>query len=225
MYDKKLYQKVCDVTCTDQELTALSVDLSTTKVDADHLFQKYYSLATITKAINKYLNGEISDKYLADWMNAYNWIISSGNDYEKDNDKYTLEEYVQYEISNTLDILSFFNEDDFKDINYEVPEFCKTAQAYLKNCLGRFQYYDLIYQNLNNLVVYYQIIHEKKHDDELEFLCVNEKEKTYLFFDVNIYSAGDQIDGQQLTEAKFNTQIQTLKAAGYTVIAQSYEEY
>ena len=226
MYNQDIYEKVCNISCNEKELTELSSTLSTTKFDLDHPFDKYYSVEIIIKAINKYLNGEITDQYLAHWMNTYNWIISASDGAEKANEKYTLKEYVEYNISNDLDTLSFFDEDDFKDIDFNAPEFCKNTKSYLNNFVARFKFYDLIYQNLNNLEIYYQIIREKGKPDELEFLCVNHQNKTYLFFDeFHIYSRGDQIEGKQLTETKFSTKIQELKQTGYSIIEQDFEDF
>jgi|GEM_PF-2572559 len=224
--NQNLYQKVCDVTCSDKELTELSATLSSTEFDLNHPFEKYYSLATITKAINKYLSGEITDTYLSQWMNAYNWLISANTQTEPNDEKYTLQEYLQFEISNTLDTLSFFTESEFEDTNKTTPDFLKNPKAYLNNCLAAFKYYDMIYQNLSNFEIYYQIITEKGQDPVLEFLCVDTHSKTYLFFDESkIYTKGDQVDGTQLTAAKLSAKIKDLKESGYQLIDPTFEEF
>ena len=157
-------------------------------------------------------------------MNAYNWMISATTPAENDDSKYTLQEYVQYEISDSLDALSFFNANEFENTDANTPEYCKTPKAYLTNCLERFKYYDLIYQNLNNFEIYYQIIAEKGQDDILEFLCVNPKHKTYLFLDIYLYNKGDQIAATRLTTSKFDAKVQDLKQAGYQLIDPAFEE-
>lgn len=225
MYDQSLYQKVCNMTCSEQELTTLSSQLSVTDFDLDHPFEKYYSLSTIEKVINQYLDGKITDHYLAHWMNTYNWMISAAAQDETNDAKYTLQEYIQYEISDTLDALSFFDETDFENIDADTPKSYQSPKAYLIDCLERFKYYDSIYQNLNNFEIYYQIISEKGQDDILEFLCLNHSNKTYLFLDIDIYSKGDQIAATRLTATELDTKVQDLKKSGYQLIEPNFEEF
>ena len=111
MFDKTMYEKIFTVTCTLEELENFVSCKTKKEFDLDNAFQKYYSLERIFSAIEKYKAKEISDHYLANWASAYNWIISAGLDFQsKTNHK--IKEIIAFEISDWLDSLSFFDEDE-----------------------------------------------------------------------------------------------------------------
>lgn len=118
MFDRILFEKICNVTCTWDELKRFNSKIDEKDFDIDDCFKKYYSINSILKCIELYNDKRISDKYFSYWCNAYNWIIMGGfkgkaNDENVKN--VDLETILIWDISDWLDSLSFFDEeyDDF----------------------------------------------------------------------------------------------------------------
>ena len=116
MYNKDLFKKIVSVTCSGEELEKFNTNINKKQFDLHSAFEKYYSLQSVLRAINRYENGEVTDKYLANWMNAYNWIIMAG--FKGESDNFDLKEWVKLEISDWLDSFSFYDSVSYlEDIN------------------------------------------------------------------------------------------------------------
>ena len=76
MFDKKLIEKVCNLTCTKTELADINVEKI--NYDTDNPFKKYYSFAVIKGAIEKYISKKWDDQTLAHWAYLYDWILEGG---------------------------------------------------------------------------------------------------------------------------------------------------
>ena len=109
MFDKELFKKICEAECSIRELEDFVHDIDKKDFDLDCPFEKYYSLDRIISVIEKFQNSHISDKYLAYWMNAYNWIIMGGFKVDDDNNHISLKEFLMWLICDWLDGLSFFD--------------------------------------------------------------------------------------------------------------------
>ncbi len=55
MYDKTLIEKVCNLTCSEEDL---EISLESIKFDIKSPFKKYFNVDTISNAIQKYINNE-----------------------------------------------------------------------------------------------------------------------------------------------------------------------
>ncbi len=107
MFNQDFFEKVCRVECTFAELEA--ENLEEMEYDYENPFEKYYKLENILLAIQKYQKHSITAQHLAYWANTYNWIINGGFKTEEKKTKSSLEQIILWEISDTLDALSFFD--------------------------------------------------------------------------------------------------------------------
>lgn len=118
MYNKQLFEKICNVTCSFEELESFVIKIDKKEFDLEQPFEKYYDLDKILLAIKRYEDKEISDRYLAYWMNAYDWIVSGGFKVESKENVISFKKWLQWEISEWLDSLSFFDDsEDFYNLD------------------------------------------------------------------------------------------------------------
>ena len=110
MFDNELFERIFNVTCPFEELEEFVIGIDKKEFDLDGPFEKYYSAETILSAIKQYELQQIDGKYLAYWMNAYNWIIMGG--FQLGDEGVTLKSFLTEQISNTLDCLSFFDDSE-----------------------------------------------------------------------------------------------------------------
>ena len=110
MYNKEVFDKIINATCSFDELEAFLTDINKKEFDLDNSFEKYYNVERILYVIRRYENKEIDDEYLSCWMNAYNWIIMAGFKIESVNDEFSFKDWLMWEISNWLDGLTFFDD-------------------------------------------------------------------------------------------------------------------
>lgn len=203
MFDKELFDKICNVTCTFDELKNFTVKISEQQFDLDNAFEKYYSLDRILLAIEKYQKQEIDDKFLACWANAYNWIIRAGFESSPFFAKgVTIKEILIEEISDWLDSLSFFEEEAE----------CFIISEYIEV----FSSLNTIYQNLDEWCFDYAQIYEFDEEyGDVTILFVNEQEKKYLNF-IFVDCGKCQIVGKNACkDTDIESRIQSLKNSGY----------
>ena len=212
LINKVLLENIINCKVKFEEIEDFSIGISSTELDLDNSFSKYYSLQKIENAINKYRNADINGEYLAHWANAYNWIIMATL-HEKcveSGETPNFKEYIEYEISDSLDGLSFFDESDIDD----------DINSYFNDVLKEFKYYDNIYKEYENLEIYCK---EQKiidyHYENLVFLCVNRVKKVYFIFnDINISAPSDKVNEKQISEDEFVTTVSELNKIGYNEI-------
>ena len=176
MFDKVLFEKICNITCTLDELKGFNSKIYEKEFDVHNCFEKYYSLDVILKCIQLRKDKRITDKYFAYWCNAYDWIIMGGfkgkaNDENENNiDVATI---LIWEISDWLDSLSFYD-DGFYDLD-----------VYVRN----FRVLDSIYKNHRKWEVFYSFGSETYDDGEpinaISVLFINKIKNVYytLFID------------------------------------------
>lgn len=204
MFDQKMYEKICTVSCTFEELENFVSDIDKKEFDLDNAFQKYYSLGCILSAIKKYKAKQISDRFLGYWANAYDWIIMSGFQItcHKEKNNISIKEIVVDEISEWLDSLSFFDDtEDVFDINtYE--EVFSTLEE--------------IYRNTSVWEIKYAPTKEFcKEEGGVWVLFINDSEKKYLKI---YYGAGGNYTVERQapwTEDEIDKAVQSLKENEY----------
>ncbi len=125
MFDKVLFNKICSLECSLNELKSFFDGIENRKFDTDSPFKKYYSFDLIKEALDRYKSGEISCEYLRYWTNAYNLIIKGGFFSAEiiDEDEMTQAQFAESEISSLLDSLSFIDEPEKSEIDYYLELF------------------------------------------------------------------------------------------------------
>ena len=201
MFDKKMYEKIFTVSCTFEELRKFLRDTKKTEWDLHNAFEKYYSLAYILSAIQKYKTKQINDRFLANWACAYNWIISAGLDFQsKTNHK--IKEIIAFEISDWLDSLSFFDEDE---------EVCDIEQY-----INVFSTLDKIYNSINDWEFEYAPTNEFCDENgDIWLLLINIKEGLFLKLFHEGYGDYSVENQEPWSEDDIDKAIQSLKANGY----------
>ena len=202
MYNKELFEKICNVTCSFEELTSFIIKIDKKKFDLDNPFEKYYDLKKILFAIQRYEKKEISDRYLAYWMNAYDWIIMGGFKIKTKDNSITFKKWLEWEISDWLDSLSFF---DDSDDWYNLEDY-KNSFAVL----------DKIYQNRGDWDRVFAHTDEwGDNDDDVLVLAYNEKlnEFVKLYAHLDYLQLDVKIPRVELDEIE--KKIQKLQEKGY----------
>ena len=202
MYNKELYDKIINASCSFEELEFFVSDISKKEFDIDNAFEKYYDLERILFAISRYENKEINDKYLAYWMSAYNWIIMAGFKMENENVRITFQEWVSWEISDWLDSLSFFDDSDdwFNLDDYK----------------NSFRIIDEIYKNVNDWECIFAHTDEwGDNDDDVVLLTINNKAKKFVKIYANLDYLNEKVDFPRIEEDELEKKIKQLKKVGY----------
>lgn len=154
MFDKDLFDRICNVTCSWDELKKFVTNIKKKEFDPDTPFEKYYHIDRMICAIEKYQAKEIDAKFLAAWMNAYNWIIMGGFKIKKQDKSVSIRDFLIAEITDWIDSLAFF--DGNEDI-YNLKEYKKRYQVLdsvlqdLERCSG--EYAPLGYDNHGIIVL------------------------------------------------------------------------
>ena len=207
MFDRAMFEKICGVACTLEELKCFNSKIDEKEFDIDNSFGKYYSLDVILKCIQLYKDKRITDKYLAYWCNAYNWIIMGGfKGKANDKKKKTIDvaTILIWDISNWLDSLSFFNAQYF-DLN---------------KYIGNFRVLDSIYKNLKKWEAFYSFSADTYDDGEsvndINVLFTNKTKNVYYTLASDGCDFKECVLDEELTETQdIGTIISDLKAKGY----------
>ena len=202
MYNKELFKRICNVSCSFEELKAFVIKISKKEFDLNNPFEKYYDLKKILFAIQRYEKKEIDDRYLAYWMNAYIWIIMGGFKIKAKDNLITFKEWLEEEISEWLDSLSFFDDsDDF----YNLDDY--------KNALGVL---DKIYRNANDWDRVFA--HTDKfgdNEDDVVVLVSNSKTKEYVKIYGELDYLNQEVKFSQSEPDELEKEITRLKENGY----------
>lgn len=171
MFNKELFEKICDVSCDWSELEKFVINIDKKEFDLNNAFEKYYNVERIICAIEKYRSKKINAKFLAYWSTAYDWIINSGFKIENNDKSVSLKEFLIFEISDWLDSLSFF---DDSDDWYDLEEYKNT-----------FKVLDFILQDIDDCEAIYAVEAEDDEDNDyythdVTVLIKNVKEKYFI---------------------------------------------
>lgn len=198
MYNKEMFEKICNVECSFEELESFVVGIDKKEYDFDDAFEKYYRIESILKAIWRYHNNEVNELYLAYWADAYNWIINSSFNVQRH--AVSLKDIVKRDISDWLDSLSFFNEGDvFLKTDY------KTA----------FKMLDYLYQTIDEWEGFYayEAIDEESFDSAMLFVNHKTKEFTVRYDHVMRFDVKKDI--KEVSKKELNEEIMSLRQCGY----------
>ena len=212
MYDKVLIQRVCDLTCSKEEVVR---NQTTIKYDKDNPFRKYYSISTIKGALEKFMSKEWDDQTLAHWACIYCWILCGGFDYRNiKEDLNTFEKFCRDVIAWALDGLSFFNSwtEEMKDI----PELIQL-----------FENYDKIWQTRNDWKAIYAMIGPFAEENEEQYvLLVNDKTKEYIIiYSDHLKNGFEDEHFRFVSRDNYISLVEQLKNDGYTMLSCSEEHY
>lgn len=202
MYDKELYNKIFNVSCTFHELKGFVTNIDKKEFDVENAFEKYYDLQKILYAIKRYKNKEIDDKYLSDWMNAYNWIIMAGFRAARKKQEITFQDWFTWEISDWLDSLSFFDDsDDWYNLDdYE----------------NSFKTMDKIYRTINEWSRVFAHTDEwGDNEDDVVFLVQNEKTKEFVTMFGTLDYLNKKVDIDRIELDELEKRVKQLREEGY----------
>ena len=205
MYNKVLFEKVCDVTCSKTELEDFCKNIDEKEFDLDDSFNKYYKVDTIIKTIELYEKGSIDDSYLAYWMNAYNWIIMASIWNKCDNTWIkSFNDFVVWKISDWLDSLSFY-EDEYRKY-YDLE--------YMKNI---FRTYDMIFKTKEEWKACVSSdCNPEEEDYDAFFLAINDKEKSFIKVYCNFADLNEKaIVEEKISMEEMDGRVRELKENGY----------
>ena len=211
MYDKELIQKVCNLTCSKNEVVR---NQTTIKYDTEHPFKKYYSFSTISGAIEKYISNEWDDKTLSHWACIYCWILSGGFGDNVIDDLNSFETFFKDFITWDLDGLAFFSA--------EVED-----QDDMRELIVQFEHYDHIWQTRNEWKIIYAMIgpYAKENGDQY-VLFVNDTKKEFMIMGSDHLENGYEDEHIHfVSQDEHIALIEQLKKDGYTMISCAEEFY
>ena len=202
MVNRNLCKRLKGVECTNEELSCFIDRHEDFYGLADDFFKEYYSLDSILKCINLYKAGEITESYLTSWANAYAWLLL-GNDKSDTDEVVTFKALVEYDITDWLDGLSFYNEEYDGEKNI-IEDFAHAFEAL-----------DTIYRNLDEWTP-----HVGYFDNVLSVVAVNEsnRELMRLYFAYMDEDFAKKLFAKPLPERSLRRLMNNLKKQGYTEV-------
>lgn len=201
MYNKELFNKICNVNCPFAELEEFCATIDKKEFDLETPFEKYYSVDTLILAIKKYQSKGIDAKYLAHWMNAYNWLIMGGFKIKYKDESVSLKEFLIWRISDWIDSLSFF---DDSDDWYNLEEY-KTA----------FKVLDKVLQELDHCRAVFAKDDENYNYNDVVVLITNDTDKYFVKLYGELDYDNDKIDFEKVEYSYLDSQAAQLYNSGY----------
>ena len=212
MYDKELIQKICNLTCSKEEVVRNQTKI---KYDTEHPFEAYYNVSTITGAINKYISNEWDDQTLAHWACIYCWILLGGCDYQNiKEDLNTLEGFFRDVVTWDLDGLSFFSAED-------------NDSQDMRETIKIFECYDHIWQTRKQWRAVYAMIGPFAEENGDQYVAlINDTAKEYMIIYSDHLKNGFE-DGyfKFIKQEEYVSLIEQLKNSGYQILSCSEEYY
>lgn len=202
MYNKKLFEKICSVTCSFEELESFVSPTDKNEFDLEKPFEKYYRLERIFFAIRRYQSKQINDRFLAYWMCAYNWIIMARFKIDPNDNSITFKEWLEWEMSDWLDSLSFF---DDSDDWYNLEEYKNT-----------FAILDKIYRNSNDWDRVFAHTDEwGDNDDDVVVLAYHKKNKEFVKMYAQLDYCHLNVKFQRVELDELENRMEKLRKIGY----------
>ena len=207
MFDKELFNKICDVSCEGDELKKFVTNIDKKEFDLNNAFNKYYKVERIICAIEKYQAKKIDAKFLAYWSTAYGWIIMGGFKIENGDKSVSLKDFLIFEISDWLDSLSFFDgDDDF----YHLKDYKTTVKVL-----------DSVLQDVDDCEAVFAI--DADEDDEdydyyahyVEVLIKNDNAKYFIKVYTDCIYPDDNVLFSQVKPEELENQATQLQKQGY----------
>ena len=210
MYDKALIQRVCDLTCSRDDVIR---NQTTIQYDTVEPFKKYYSIITIKGAIEKFISQEWDDRTLAHWACIYSWVLTGGCSNTTAEHLTPLQRFLDRVIVWDLDGLSFFcvsgDEDHVK---------------LLRDTMQVFENYDHILKTCEEWRIFDATIGPHDEDNGARWvLLINDTKTEYMI----LYSDRVCEDAffNRVKAEEFIRLVEDLKSTGYTVLTCSEEYY
>lgn len=207
MYNKKLIEKVCNLTCSKEDVC---VNQTSIRYDKDYPFEKYYNIDTIVGAINKYLSKEWDDETLAGWACIYDRIICGGFRKGVKEDFNTLEQFIVDVISWDLDGLSFHDDALLEEEGIE----------YMYGRIEGYKNLDKLWKTRNDWKCFYSAVgYYTKCNDEQYVVLFNDKTKEYIIILSDHLENGYSDEYVRfIAEDKFIELIEQLDEEGFAVL-------
>ena len=174
MLNQDLAKRICDVTCSLEELKSIS--LSDGLFGLDEPFNEYYDLNSILKCFDLYEKGCVAEEFVAHWANGYGFVIGisfTSKIYKERESSVSLKDLVFWSVLDWLDTLAFFDGEAPYDSNY------------YKNAFSALDY---VYKSLDKWTVYYSFKPDSCHIDACSVLLVNDSERSYMIFHVDAFA-------------------------------------
>lgn len=207
MENNELYKSICNLTATFEELRDFIINFDQHKPNLDQSFNQYYSLEYILNALHKYKNKQITDKVLAKWANAYNWLITAEFETSNDDDNtnFSIKDIIVYEIFDWLDSLSFFDESvELFNVDNYIKVFSTLNEIYLYS-----NEWEVKYAPTNQFC---------EEDGESYVLFINNNKLKYIVFLYEGYGEYTIDNRNPSLEEDIDKCIEDLKAKGYQLM-------
>lgn len=213
MYDKDLIERVCNLTCTKEDVVR---NQNTIKYDTEYPFKKYYSVDTLVGAVKKYLSKEWDETMISYWACVYCWILNGGFCAEVKEDLNTFEDYFKEVLTMDMDGMAYFRE-------YQIEESIMGVSGWTKFYLDL----DYVWQSRNDWRAVYSMVGEcaKRNGDQYVVL-INDKTKEYMIMYSDYFKNGYEDEYfKYVSEEEFKNLIEELKTKDYTIISFAEELY
>ena len=212
MYDKDLTNKVCNLTCTKEDVFR---DQSIIKYDYENPFKKYFDIDIIVGAINKYLSKEWDAQTFASWACIYNWILCGGFHDDLKENLNSFEAFMKEVISWDLDGLSFFDEDYLDD------------DESLEDWVQIYKDWNHILQTQEDWKAVYAMVGDCAEFNEDQYVVIiNDNLKEYMIIHSDHLENGFEDDRfKYITEEAFIELIEQLKEEEYKILSCSEKWY
>lgn len=202
MFNKELYKKICDATCSRHELDEFCVHLEDNEYDTQNSFEKYFNISSVEKIFELFKNGKIDIYFLSDWANAFNWIVMAEDYFSlTDEPPKNIGDIAKWEISNLLDVIS---SSEYRDGREEM----------LFDYLSAIKFYSKIYKDAEKLDVYMNYC-----EDEIEVLCVDDLNKKY--YELEMFAEKDAKPfafGKKISANQYDKLLQKLEDMSYCYV-------
>ena len=212
MYDKELFQRICDLTCSKDDVIRSQTSM---EYDTVEPFKKYYSIATIKGAMEKFISQEWDDRTLAHWACIYSWILTGGC---RDTEEHLtpLQRFLCGVIVWDLDGLSFFGD-----------EYCEDSIKLLRDCIQVFENYDHILKTHGEWRVLNATIGPYDESNGARWvLLINNRRSEYMILYADFSDNPCEHTFFKRVKAKeFIRHVEDLKSKDYTLLTCSEEYY
>ncbi len=165
---EKIIKKICDFTCSFEELQAFCISANPDDIGTSNGFDEFYDIKRILNAVTKLNKNQISASEFAYWCNAYKWIILAGlnTGRKKTAPKAVLKLHIQNRIVDALDTLCYYDD---------------RSKAYIDidTYVSRFMFFDKILKDFETYKIYDWQIKDACDDDYLLFVLINDNSKYF----------------------------------------------
>lgn len=216
MFNKKLFESICNLTCEKEDFNFNPANRRKVKYDLEDPFIKYYSYDSIVKAFNKYINKEWDDQTLAHWFCVYGWILNGGFSSKTKSSLNLVEELITFIISDYLDSMSFFKEEYYLNNEDNTP---------IENYIKEFKFCDELWQQRKEFKAYYFMVRDVYLYSKF-IVLVNDSKKQYMIIKEDYYSRKYN-DGNLywMKKAEFEKLIKKLENEKYEIINYDEDDY